>query len=214
MNRRIPRVALLVVMLLSMLVVFQGAGNTTTGLAQDEPSSCDFYFAGESVTEQSIPAPGTTDESGSFQVDSVFQAPKDEDLPFGQTLIQFTLFADGEVSLLSPGNSIIRVDSSEVTVWNCGETTIAILNPDGSTAEAVEPGQHGVIGTDHAIIVGPKDIYYLTQGNADELEGTPVAGIQQLSNDLSVDALTIQPGSSKVSSSSVKPAKLCSKGSC
>jgi hypothetical protein len=213
MNRRLPRITLLVIWLVSMLVVSQGGG-ISPGLVRAEGESCGLYQSGEEITETDIPPVGTPDETGSFQVDSVYEAPKDDDLPFGQTLIQLTLFPEGEVSVLSNGNSIIRVDSNEVTLWNCGETDIDILSPGSNEPVPVKPGEHGAIQAGQAIIVDGQDVFYLSQGNADALS-TPSGAVQQLSNDLSTDAMsTLQDGGSKLSVAVAKPAKVCSGGGC
>lgn len=211
MNRRLPRFAFLVVLLVSVLGVYQGS-DALTKLVLANGESCDVYI-GFHQTEDP-PESDPEQERENFLVDTIFQSPGDPNSPDAQTLIQLGLLPDGEVSILPKGNAIIRVDDGGVTLWNCGNTDIDVLYSESTETMAVKPGEQAPIRPGEAIYVDADDIYYLSEG-IQEAEGSPVAGTQQRDKKLSTDALpAANHGGSHLSAGIAQPYRLCSKGGC
>lgn len=215
MNRRRSRFAVVALLVLSLLVALQGGGGSPT-TARAQGASCDLYGPGEGTGEWAIPEVGSMGGEGSFRVDSLFQTPEDPNTGVSQVLAQVTLLPEGELSVLSDGFSIIRVDSGSVRLWNCGSTPIDIVG--GVEPKTVEPAGDGVIDANEAIIVANTDIYYLTYESAGGETPTPEAfQFEQMGfgGSKALVPTSFQPGDgAKVSAGMVKPTKLCARGSC
>lgn len=223
MNRRLPQLAILVVLLVSMVGVFQGGTPTPRGvaLAQEakKPTVCGPWkpyadIEGEGTT------PGT--EAG-FEVDRTYMMSElsNSDREDPKSLTEITLFKDGELSVPSEESAIIAVDSGLVQLTVCGEgTQVGIQLPgeneptpfgpaDGETEASIE------LPANSAVFIDPDDPYFLT-GLADG-EGTPTAAVQQLDFEFSSNALPgVQSGEggSKIKVVTGISRKLCSGGGC
>jgi hypothetical protein len=221
MNRLLSRLALLAVLLISMLGVYQGS-DSLTGLVLADGDSCPTFIEHKASNgPSSVGNPGPQNEE--FVVDSIFSAPEGMNSPANQTLIQLSLFPEGVFAILPDegGEAIIRVDDGGVTLWNCGDTEIEVLFSGSSEATPVEPGGNAPIHPGEAVYVDSSDIYYLAEGiegedASPEADGSPVAGAQPLNKELLPDALPAahHGAGSHVSAGVAQPYKLCSGGGC
>lgn len=219
MNYRIPRLALLVVLLVSMVGVFHGSGAIPRFvLAQNDPCENLKGLHDSEETPLADVGVGSTDAQGeNYIVESVFQVSDNGDPSIAQTLIQLSLYQNGEVSVFPNGTAIIRVDSGSVVLQNCSDGKVMSVQLPGSPElVSVEPGQSQEVEQGGAILVNTGDIYYVTDKTEGDVEASPAAAIQQLSNNLAVDTLpAAQPSvGSRLSIGIVQPFKLCSKGGC
>jgi hypothetical protein len=221
MNRFFARIALLAVLLISILGVYQGSDSLTRlVLAQGEDCQT-FVEHYSSDAPSSVGNVGTQNEE--FVVDSVFTAPEGADNPTSQTLLQLSIFPKGAFAILPDegGDAIIRVDDGGLTLWNCGETDIDVLFSGSTETTPVGPGENAPIHPGEAVYVDSSDIYYLSEGiegedASPEADASPSAGNQTLNKSLSTSALPAahHGQGSHASAGVVEPYKLCSRGNC
>jgi hypothetical protein len=212
MNRRLPRFMLHVVLLLSMLVAFQGGSSAQDiQIIERQGPSCSNYKDLTPPEDWETLQTGTNEESG-YRIDSVFRAPADTNSPPTLELIHVTLLPEGELTVVPTDNAIIRVDSDIVTFWNCNEQNpINLYVAGGSEPVAIQPNQGVVVQPDQAVIVTKGDSFYFSYGNANATPENGALQIQQLGNPLTANQPVSGAG---LSVSFAKPAKLCSGGGC
>jgi hypothetical protein len=187
MNRLLSRLALLAVLLISMLGVYQGS-DSLTGLVLADGDSCPTFIEHKASNgPSSVGNPGPQNEE--FVVDSIFSAPEGMNSPANQTLIQLSLFPEGVFAILpdeggEPGGNApihpgeaVYVDSSDIYYL-----------AEGIEGEDASP----------------------------EADGSPVAGAQPLNKELLPDALPAahHGAGSHVSAGVAQPYKLCGGSSC
>ncbi len=222
MNRLTSRIALLVVLFISILGVYQGSDALTRLVLANGDSCATFVEHYNSDAPSSVGNPGPQNEE--FVVDSIFTAPEGTDNPTNQTLLQLSIFPEGAFAILPDpgGDAIIRVDDGGLTLWNCGETEIEVLFSGSTEAKPVEPGGNAPIHPGEAVYVDSSDIYYLSdgiegEGASPEAGGSPVVGAHQpLNKALSTEALPAahHGAGSHASGGVVDPYRLCSRGGC
>ena len=216
MNQRLPRLALLVVLLVTMVGVFRiGTPAPADGVrAQDTPIACGPWKPYPEAT----PIP----DSG-FEVTRTYEITEESNsnLEFAKALTEITLFQGGELSVVSDESAILAIDTGLVKLTVCGAGTQVGIQlpgetrptqfgpPEGQTEASIE------LPANSALFIDPDDPYFLT-GLADG-EATPSASVQQLDLELSSNALPAAQsgeGGSKIRVVTGISRKLCSGAGC
>jgi hypothetical protein len=167
MNRRLPRIALIAVLLLSTLVVLQMSGGTAAPNSMAQGVSCDDALATQTAAlstpvAASSAAPGpdvvpwVSYRSQTVTTDEVEGVP--ETLTLVISIQQSVEFSPGEMT----GDSIIQIDSGTVTVEACGEIDLAVRHEGSNDVIVLEPGSDAELEPGSTIFVPAGGLYRIT----------------------------------------------------
>ena len=181
MNRRLPRILLLVVLLLSMVGVFKGGVPSVQPVMAQE--DCTPY---PSTAEQAESMLSEEPQGEDFQILSEYVTPDppnaDENLTKNLTIVSVT---DGVgITFVSQQTSIILVDEGFVELHVCSGDVFVQEGPN-SAPHPVDGG-FAKLEAGAAVFVDAGDEYYLISPPSD---ATPSTSIQQLDYELSNDVL-------------------------
>lgn len=217
MNRTSPRLALLLVLLLSMLGILQVGQGTPANLVLAQAIECGPWVPFEEADAEPE-AMSTPTDNDAFEIINSFitteQSNSNLDAP--KSLTELILFDDGELSILSEQSSIIRVDAGFVELTVCGDSQVAYQLDGEREIELVGEGTYE-IPANSAIFIDPEDAYYITS-HSERVE--PAANVQLLDFEVASNELpsTLQPRSgsqlSVVSGSQLRYRGLCGGGGC
>ena len=193
MNQRLPRIALLVVMFLSMLAVFQ-MGESGTPVHRVLAQSCGPWVPFEEAEEEAQ-NPQEPPEEEAYQViaeiDSSFGGTLGLDL--GTRTTSILLFGGNDATFISSASAIIWIESGPVVLTVCGGPSVAVEDVASGTINLAGPGTYELNGGSSVYVPAGAE-YYLSAAN---LSGTP--------GDAIVTSSTHQPMYLRA---------LCSGGSC
>lgn len=214
MNRLISRIALLVVLLVSMLAVGPAGGGVPSPNVRAQAEACGTWRSLDEAQAQ-VEARGETPVANAgYEILSSFEMSEqsNSNLDFPKTLTQILLFDGSDVAVIDPEGSILRIDSGSVQLFVCGDSEVGVQQPGSNEPEQVGAGEY-LVSSGSAIFVDAEDSYYLV-GLADE--ATPSASMQTLDFEV-VNAIapnTIQPAGARITIGGSKSRIICSGGSC
>lgn len=217
MNRRIPRLALFVVLLVSMLGIFAGGGGVPSFdrvMAQD---SCGKTASTSDATPEAIDPNSATGQPGE-DFDIVYSAVTTQDTndpnSAPKSLTQLLLHFGTDFIAYSDDDTILHVDEGNLLLNVCGDPeTSKVVVLHGKTGEfdtiTSESAPDTPLEAGDIIFIDAQDAYYLT---AVEQSGSTV---QQLDYELSTEALpTAQSSGTTVTVASGARVQFCSRIRC
>lgn len=188
MNRRLPRIGLLVVLLVTMVGTLQGGG-ASFHLIQAQENPCDFYSTVDFEGQLSDPNRPASESREDFQIISAFTTLGGPNQPGAKALLDIEINPGGVLAIYSLEPTIIRIDGGSSAILTVCEGSSVMVQKAGedephsvdssNDGEPLEPGS--------AIFVEFGNLYYLTGlGNS---EATPSGSLQQLDYELANNEL-------------------------